>query len=134
MHLRIYADGACRGNPGPAAIGAVIKDEQQRELVKISKYIGEGTNNKAEYRAVIAALKEAIRFNPTEATLFLDSELVARQLTGNYKVKSPSILPLYIEAAELLKKFSRLSIIHIKRVHNAEADALATAALRKIST
>jgi ribonuclease HI len=103
MHLRIYADGACRGNPGPAAIGAVIIDEQQRELVKISEYIGQGTNNKAEYRAVIAALKEAIKFNPTEATLFLDSELVARQLTGNYKVKSASIIPLYNEAVRLLR-------------------------------
>ena len=128
MHLTIYTDGACWGNPGPAAIGAIIKD-QRKTLVKISEYIGFGTNNKAEYSAVIKALKEAIKLNPDEVTLYLDSELVVRQLTGRYKVRSRSILPLYVEVAELLKKFAKVSVVHIPRESNAEADALATAAL-----
>ena len=128
MHLTIYTDGACWGNPGPAAIGAVIKD-QRKTLVKISEYIGFGTNNKAEYSAVIRALVEAIKLNPDEVTLYLDSELVVRQLTGRYKVRSRSILPLYVEVAELLKKFAKVSVVHVPRECNAEADALATAAL-----
>ena len=129
MHLMIYADGACRGNPGPAAIGVVIKD-QRGSSIKISEYIGLGTNNKAEYSAVIKALKEAIKLNPDEVTLYLDSELVVRQLTGRYKVRSKSILPLYVEACELLKRFVKVSVVHVPREYNAEADALATAVLR----
>ena len=131
MWLSIYADGACWGNPGPAAIGAIIRDEQQTELVRISEYIGHGTNNQAEYRALIAALKAAIRFKPAGVTLCLDSELVVKQLAGSYRVKSPFLLPLYTEAAELLKRFANLSIVHVRRGENAEADALASAALKK---
>lgn len=131
MRLKIYADGACWGNPGPAAIGAVIKDEQQKELLKLSQYIGQGTNNQAEYRAVIAALKAAIRFEAAEVTLYLDSELIVRQLAGSYKVKSLSLFPLYTEAAELSKRFVNLSVIHIRRGENVEAHALAKAALKK---
>lgn len=131
MHLKIYTDGACWGNPGPAAIGAVIKDEHQTELVKVSRYIGQGTNNQAEYRAVIEALREAIEFKPARVTLYLDSELVAKQLTGKYRVKSPVLHPLYKETVELLNKFTNISIIHIRRHRNAEADALAGAALKE---
>ena len=131
MHLKIYTDGASWGNPGPAAIGAVIKDEQQKELVEISQYIGQGTNNQAEYRAVIAALKAAIRFKAAEVTLYLDSELIVRQLAGSYKVKSRSLFPLYTEAAELSKRFANLSVIHIRHGGNAEAHALAKTALKK---
>ena len=133
MRLEIYTDGACSGNPGPAAIGAVIRNEQRKVLVEISQYIGQGTNNQAEYQAVIAALKAAITFKPTEVTLYVDSELVARQLAGIYRVKSLSLLPLYTEAARLSKKCANLSIIHVKRAKNTEADALATAALKKFS-
>jgi ribonuclease HI len=128
MHLTIYTDGACWGNPGPAAIGAIIKD-QQGTLIRISEYIGLGTNNRAEYSAVIKALSEAIKLNPDEVTLYLDSELVVRQLTGRYRVKSKSILPLYVEVSELLEKFAKVSVVHVPRECNAEADALATAAL-----
>lgn len=129
MRLIIYADGACKGNPGPAAIGVLVKDHHQKELVKISEYIGYATNNKAEYRAVVAALKTAIKLKTDEVVLYIDSELVVRQLTGRYKVKSSSILPLYTEANELLKKFTKVSIIHTRREDNTEADKLATTAL-----
>jgi ribonuclease HI len=131
MHLKIYVDGASWGNPGPAAIGAVIKDEQQKELVRISKFIGEGTNNQAEYQAVIDALKAAAGFKTGQVTLYLDSELIARQLAGSYKVRNLFLFPLYREAVELSKKFANLSIVHIGHEENAEAHALAKAALKR---
>ncbi|MBM4445761.1 MAG: ribonuclease HI family protein [Chloroflexi bacterium] len=131
MHLNIYADGASWGNPGPAAVGAVIKDEKQKELAKISQYIGEATNNQAEYQAVIIALKAAARFKATDVTLYLDSELVARQLAGSYKVRNLFLFPLYKEAVELCKKFANISIIHVGHDGNAEAHALAKAELKK---
>ena len=132
MHLNIYVDGASWGNPGPAAIGAVIKDEKQRELVKLSQYIGERTNNQAEYQALIFALKEAVRFKPAAVTLYLDSELVAKQLAGSYKVRNLFLFPLYKEAAELCKKFANLSIVHVGHDGNIEAHALAKEALKQV--
>ena len=131
MHLNIYADGASWGNPGPSAIGAVIKDEHGKVLVKVSRYIGDGTNNQAEYQAVIAALKAATRFKADATTLYLDSELVAKQLTGSYKVRNIFLFPLHKEAAELCKKFTRLSIVLVGHEGNNEAHALAKAALNK---
>jgi ribonuclease HI len=131
MHLNIYADGASWGNPGPAAIGAVIKDEKQKELVKISQYIGERTNNQAEYQATIAALKEAARLKAATVILYIDSELVAKQLDGSYKVRNLFLFPLYKEAAELCKQFASLSIVHVGHDGNTEAHALAKAALDK---
>ena len=133
MHLKIYTDGASWGNPGPAAIGAVIKDDQQKILVKVSRYIGDTTNNQAEYQAVIAALKEATRFRADLVTLYLDSELVAKQLAGSYKVKNIFLVPLHKEAAELCKKFTRLSIVHVGHDGNIEAHTLAQAALKKFA-
>src|SRR4030043_889068 len=130
MQLNIYTDGASWGNPGPAAIGGVIKDEKQKELANVSQYIGEATNNQAEYQAVIAALKAAARFKATVVTLYLDSELVARQLAGSYKVRNLFLFPLYKEAAELCKKFVNLSIVHVGHEGNTEAHALAQAALK----
>jgi ribonuclease HI len=131
MRLNIYADGASWGNPGPAAIGAVIKDEQQKVLAKVSRYIGDRTNNQAEYQAVIAALTEATRFKADLATLYIDSELVAKQLTGSYKVRNLFLFPLHKEAVELCKKFNKLSIVHVGHEGNTEAHALAKAALQK---
>jgi ribonuclease HI len=133
MHLKIYTDGASWGNPGPAAIGAVIKDDQQKILAKISRYIGDTTNNQAEYQAVIAGLKEATRFKADLVTLYLDSELVAKQLAGSYRVKNIFLFPLHKEAAELCKKFTRLSIVHVGHDGNSEAHALAQAALKKFA-
>jgi len=130
MHLNIYVDGASWGNPGPAAIGAVIRDEKQRELFKLSQYIGDRTNNQAEYQAAIAGLKEAIRFKPSKVTLYLDSELVAKQLTGSYKVRNLFLFPLYKEAVELCKKFANLSIVHVGHDGNTEAHSLAQEALK----
>jgi len=132
MRLTIYTDGACKGNPGPAAIGVVVKDDSQKEVARISEYIGYATNNKAEYRAVIAALDKAMKLEADELVLYIDSELVVRQLNGRYKVKSCSILPLYTKANELLKGFKKVSIIHVNREQNTEADMLASTALSNL--
>jgi len=133
VYLNIYVDGASWGNPGPAAIGAVIKDEKQKKLANVSQYIGEATNNQAEYQAVIAGLKEAARFKATMVMLYMDSELVARQLSGSYKVRNLFLFPLYKEAAELCGRFDNLSIIHIGHDENIEAHALAKEALKKFA-
>ena len=130
MWLHICADGACWGNPGPAAIGAVIKDDSKKTLVEISEYIGQGTNNQAEYKAVIAALKSAAGFNVEGVVLYLDSELVIKQLSGEYKVKNPLLRPLHIELAMLLRKFKSFSINHVGHSGNEEAHKLASKALK----
>lgn len=131
MRLEIYTDGACWGNPGPAAIGAVIKNEEHERLVEISQYIGYGTNNQAEYLAVVVALKAAANFNADELTLYLDSELIVKQLAGKYRVKSALLRPLYNEASDLSRRFKNLSIYHIGHDKNEEAHRLAQAALEK---
>jgi len=128
MYLDIQVDGASHGNPGPAAIGAVIKDRQGTVLATISRAIGEATNNQAEYRALIEALKEAVGLGVTSGTVWLDSELVMRQLSGQYRVKSPSVRPLYVEAASLLRK-ARFKLVHVGHDGNHEAHALAQSAL-----
>ena len=91
----IFTDGTAEPNPGPAAIGAIIKDEQGRVITSISQRIGIATNNQAEYRAIIAALEEAIRLGATHVELNSDSELVVRQISGRYRVKNAALKPLY---------------------------------------
>jgi ribonuclease HI len=129
-NLIIHADGASRGNPGPAAIGVVIEDEQGRVVARISKAIGIATNNRAEYLALIAGLKEALKLGAESAELKMDSELIVRQLTGKYRVRNPALKPLFMEAFHLLKKFESSSIQHIPREQNRAADALCRQALR----
>jgi ribonuclease HI len=129
MHLNIYTDGASRGNPGHAAIGVVIQDDASRVLKEISEYIGINTNNYAEYHAVLRALKEAKNLNADTITLFSDSELVCRQLTGKYKVKSNNIRPLFTEVISLASKLKSFSVTHIRREFNTHADKLANMAL-----
>ena len=128
MRLTIFTDGACKGNPGPAAIGAVLFDSQNAILLEISKAIGNSTNNKAEYRAIIEALTAAKRLKADEVVVYLDSELVVKQLTRQYKVRSSEILPLYLVAADLLQSFPKNSVKHIGRSLNQRADALANKA------
>jgi ribonuclease HI len=129
MKLIINADGASRGNPGPAAIGATVKDEKGRLFAAISERIGRTTNNQAEYRALLAAIKEAVRLGATEVAIRLDSELLVRQLTGRYRVKHPALRPLYEETRSLLARLAGFTIAHIPREENAEADRLANVAL-----
>lgn len=129
--LVINADGASRGNPGPAAIGATIKDENGRLLASVSQRIGRTTNNQAEYRALIAALEKAISLEARRVDIRLDSELVVRQVEGRYKVKKATLRPLYLRVGELLGRLEGFTLTHIPREQNAEADRLANAALKR---
>ena len=125
----LYTDGASRGNPGPAAIGAVIKDGQGRVLGKISRRIGRTTNNQAEYQAVIAALEEAIRLGVAGVVIKTDSELVVKQINGRYRVKNQALKPLHQRVKELQSLFQSFAIASIPRRQNTEADRLGNAAL-----
>jgi ribonuclease HI len=127
--LVIYTDGASLGNPGLAAIGAVMKDEQGRLIARISQPIGRATNNQAEYRAIIAALEKAVSLGAEEVILNSDSELVVKQLNGSYRVKKPSLKPLYQKVKQLQSQLQGFSITHIPRQQNREADRLANRAL-----
>ncbi len=126
----INTDGASQGNPGPAAIGATLKDERGRLLASISRSIGRTTNNQAEYRAIIAALEKAAEMGADRVEVRSDSQLVVRQLNGRYRVKKASLRPLYLEASRLLGRFQGVTLTSIPREQNREADALANAALR----
>ncbi len=129
MRLIAYADGAARGNPGPAACGAVVLDHDGNELRRIAQAIGRGTNNEAEYRAAIAAVRAALELGASELQLRLDSQLVVRQLQGSYRVRNERLKPLYRELDALSDQFVRFSVDHVPREQNRRADALANAAL-----
>lgn len=126
--LTVNVDGGARGNPGPAAIGAVIRSGDE-VVAEISERIGEATNNVAEYRALIAGIARAAELGATELELIGDSELVVRQVRGEYKVKNAGIKPLHAEVIEALARFESWSIEHVRREENAEADALVNQAL-----
>jgi ribonuclease HI len=129
----IHADGASRGNPGPAAVGVTIKDEHGRLITSISRRIGRATNNQAEYRALIAALEKATRLGVKEANIYLDSELVVKQINGKYRVRNPALKPLYHQAKKLQGLLRGSVVNHIPRHENSEADTLANIALRAYS-
>lgn len=129
----IYADGASRGNPGPAAIGAVIKDERGRLIASISQRIGKATNNQAEYRAIITALEEADRLGARQVDIKMDSELVVKQINGEYRVKKATLKPLYQQVKQRQGLLEGFTITHILRQQNIEADKLANKALNGYS-
>ena len=130
MKAIINIDGASHGNPGPAAIGVIIRDEQKKVLASISQAIGRTTNNQAEYRALIAALEKASRLGISQVEICSDSELLVRQIKGKYRVKSAGLIPLYQKAKQLQSKMTKFTITHIPREENQEADTLAGKALR----
>ena len=125
----IYADGAARDNPGPAAIAAIIKDEQGRLITSLSQRIGITTNNQAEYRAIIAALEQAIRLGATNVDVRLDSQLVVWQISGQYRVRKPALKPLYQRVKQLQRQLEGFTITNIPRQQNTEAHHLAHLAL-----
>jgi len=127
--LVLHVDGGARGNPGPAAIGVVIDDADGVRLEDLAERIGEATNNVAEYRALLRGLERAAELGARELEVINDSELVAKQLNGVYKVKHPAMRPLFEEASRRLRTFERWSIRSVPRAANAEADALVNAAL-----
>jgi ribonuclease HI len=125
----LFADGGSRGNPGPAALGAQIVDADGSVLREIAKYLGETTNNVAEWSALIAGLEGALELGIRELAVRLDSELVVKQLSGEYRVKHPALQPLHTRAQTLLRRFEHVDIAHIRRKANAAADALVNRAL-----
>ncbi len=123
----IYTDGGARGNPGPAGIGVVLKYDDKQLTFK--KYIGEATNNQAEYQAVILGLEEAKKIGADEVDVFLDSELVQQQLTQKYKVKNQDLGSLFIKVWNLALNFKKVKYIHIRRTDNKLADKLVNEAI-----
>jgi ribonuclease HI len=127
--LVLHVDGGARGNPGPAAIGVVVSDPEGTVLDEVAERIGVATNNVAEYRAVLRGVERAAALGAREVDLVNDSELVARQLTGVYKVKHPAMKPLYEQAMAALRGFDRWGIRSVPRAQNARADELVNRAL-----
>lgn len=124
----IYSDGGARGNPGPAAIGVVISN-QDEIVATISKYIGETTNNQAEYQAIIAGLEKVLELRGEEIECFLDSELVVKQLRHEYKVKNKDLATLFVKAYNLSLQFKKINFNHVAREENKAADKLVNQAL-----
>jgi ribonuclease HI len=130
--LVLHVDGGARGNPGPAAIGVVIDDEEGNRVDELAERIGVATNNVAEYRALLRGLERAAELGARELEVINDSELVAKQVNRVYKVKHPAMRPLFEQATERLGSFERWSIRNVPRADNAEADALVNAALDSV--
>lgn len=125
----INADGAARGNPGPAAIGVTIKDNKGNLITSISRRIGRTTNNQAEYRAIIAGLEKAVKLGVKQVKVYSDSELAVKQINGRYRVKNTSLRILYENVLKLAGSLERFSIEHIPRSRSTEVDNLANKAL-----
>jgi len=129
LEFHIQADGASRGNPGKAGVGAVISDAQGRTVKELKCFLGMTTNNVAEYRAVILALEKALELGGGRVTVCLDSELVVRQLQGEYRVREAHLQTLHRRALEILSRFSKYTIHYVPREENRRADQLANEAI-----
>ncbi len=129
----LAVDGAAKGNPGPAGIGIVISDESGAVLKEIGEYIGEATNNCAEYTALIRGLSEVSGMGFSEVSVYTDSELMARQINGRYQVRSEGLIPLCDAAQGLLRKFKSATIENVPRAKNKAADKLASAAAQQLA-
>lgn len=127
--ITIETDGASRGNPGLAGAGIIIKDDHGRRIETIQKFLGVTTNNQAEYKALIEGLRAAQRHEPEELIVRMDSELVVNQMTGKYRVRHPEMLPLYLEAMELVAQFPKVEFVHVMREKNPGADQVANMAI-----
>ena len=128
--LTLYVDGAAKGNPGPAGLGVRVEADGQ-VITEVSDYLGEQTNNAAEYHALIRGLEAVQVFRPDEVNVISDSELIVRQMRGEYRVKNPKLFPLYEKARALSDQFDRFSIHHVPRAQNVDADRLANEGITK---
>ena len=124
MKAVVNVDGGARGNPGPAAVGVVVRDGDGEILEERGERIGTATNNVAEYRALLLGIERALELGATELELIGDSELIVRQVKGEYKVKDATLRGLHAQVREALAPFERWSIRHVRREENAEADRL----------
>jgi len=129
MKLIIHTDGGARGNPGPAGLGVYVTDAEGRVVLEHCRYIGETTNNQAEYRAVIDALEHAQQLGGAELEFYLDSELVVRQLNHQYKVRDADLAPLFMRVWNLSTGFRKVTFTHVRREANKDADRLVNQAI-----
>ncbi len=129
MKLVAHVDGGSRGNPGPAAAGAVLSTPEGEVVDRVSEFIGLTTNNVAEYRALLLGVRRARELGATEVEVVNDSELIAKQVNGQYKVKHADMKPLHAESLAALSAFDRWTVRTVRREHNADADALVNEAL-----
>jgi ribonuclease HI/probable phosphoglycerate mutase len=127
--LSLFTDGACRGNPGNGGAGAVLVGENGEVVSTAKRFLGHCTNNIAEYQALILGLEEALRRGSTAISIYLDSELIVRQIQGVYRVKNPTLKPLMADVRALLDRFDTWQVAHIPRSENAVADKLANEAI-----
>ncbi len=124
-----HVDGGARGNPGPAGYGVVIEDEKGTTVAQLSQYLGHQTNNVAEYSGLLAALRYAVEHGHKALEVIADSELMVKQMNGQYKVRAPQLIPLYEDARRLSRKLDWFRIRHVRRAHNSAADKLANQAM-----
>jgi ribonuclease HI len=129
VKLTVHVDGGARGNPGPAAIAAVVSDSDGEIIHEASETIGRATNNVAEYRALLLGIDQGLLLGATELDLVGDSELIVKQVQGKYKVKDAGLKPLHAEVRSKLTGVEGWAIRHVRREHNAEADRLVNEAL-----
>ena len=128
--LLIHTDGAARGNPGPAGLGAVLRDAESGQVIaELARYLGEQTNNVAEWTAVEDALEEALRRGARQVDLRTDSQLVARQISGRYRVKHANLKPIHARVMALLAQFDSYTVGHVPRELNTDADRLSNVAI-----
>ena len=124
MKATLFADGGSRGNPGPAASGAVLFDEDGAVLREVGTYLGVATNNVAEWTGLLTGLEAALELGVDDIAVRLDSELVVKQISGVYRVKNEGLIPLHAKAKVLLRKFAHVDVQHVRRKLNAAADAV----------
>ncbi|QQS23215.1 ribonuclease HI family protein [bacterium] len=129
--LWLSTDGGARGNPGPAALGFVLKDEQGHVVMEHGQYLGETTNNVAEYSALIEGLKAAAVLGAVEIDIAMDSELIVKQMSGEYKIKQPHLQELAVQVKRLLTDFDKYEFKHVLRAYNKDADRMVNHAIDK---
>ena len=127
--LVLFADGGSRGNPGPAGAGAVLLDPQGNTVEELSRFLGQTTNNVAEYEGLIMGLEAARKHGAASLAVRLDSELLVKQLNGQYRVKAPNLKPLFEKARKIISAFDKVDVGHVRREFNKEADRLANLAM-----
>jgi ribonuclease HI len=127
--VRVYSDGAARGNPGPAGAGAVLMDADGAVIARLGRFLGNRTNNVAEYEGVLLGLKHALELGYREVEVRADSQLLVRQLRGEYAVRHAGLKPLHAEALRLLHSFDRYDLQHVPREENAQADEMSNRAI-----
>jgi ribonuclease HI len=129
MKVRLFTDGGARGNPGPAAYGYVLEAEDGTVLAAHGKHIGSATNNVAEYSGLVAGLRKALELQLPEVEVVSDSELMVKQMRGEYRVKNEALRALFAEAGRLARELGNVEYRHVRRAHNEEADRLVNEAL-----